>query len=144
MQRVEIEIPEKILFTHHFTISEKDINIANHMGNERILFIANDLRVLMFEHLNLLLHDAENGHGTIVANHTINYRKEGFLGDEITCHAGVTNVTECSFDLIFNFIKSDGKTLIVLRSGCVYYEYQQRKIRPLPDSYLKVFGTGNP
>lgn len=139
MQRVVIDIPDKILYSYTFTISQDDINEANHMGNERILVLANEIRGKMFGYLQLQLNDAVNGHGTIIANHSIQYKNEGFLGEEITCHTGILNITECSFDLIFQFLKNNGKTLALLRSGCVYYEYGNRKIRPLPERFLEVF-----
>ena len=140
MERVSITLPDKILFTYHFSIAPEDINEANHMGNERILVFANSIRAEMFEYLQLKLNDAANGHGTIVANHTIHYKNEGFLGDEITCNVGVDNLTDCSFDLVFQFVKMNGKILASLRTCCVYYEYKERKIRPLPSSFIQAFG----
>ena len=83
MQRVQIDFPETTLFTYQFTIVEEDINIANHVGNERILVLANHSREKMFEHLNLKLYDLNELHGIVVANHTINYKSEGFLNDII-------------------------------------------------------------
>ena len=143
MERVNINLPEQILFSHQFTIEQEDINEANHMGNERILVYANSIREKMFNHLGLLLNDAENGHGTIVANHSIRYKNEGFLQDVITCETGINNITEYSFDLIFHFVKDNGNTLAIVRTGCVYYAYEQRKIRPLPDSFIIAFSKNN-
>ena len=139
MERVKINVPDKFLFSCQFNIDEADINEAKHMGNERILTFANIIRANMFEQLKLKLNDEINGHGTIVANHSIHYKNEGFLGDEITCKVGVSTITECSFDLIFHFTKDTNKDLALLRTGCVYYEYEQRKIRPLPESFLNAF-----
>ncbi len=139
MERVKIHLPERFLYTHQFFIKPEDINEANHMGNERILVYANRVREQMFQHLNLKLNDEINGHGTIVANHSIHYKNEGFLDDVIICNAGVSTVTECSFDLIFQFVKQDGKVLALVRTGCVYYEYSQRKIRHLPEDFTNIF-----
>lgn len=139
MERVKINLPARFLFSYQFTIEAADINEANHMGNERILVYANSIRAKMFDGLQLKLNDEINGYGTIVANHSIHYKSEGFLGDVITCHAGVNNITECSFDLIFQFLKNNDRTLALLRTGCVYYEYEQRKIRPLPEDFIHTF-----
>lgn len=139
MERVKIHLPEKFLYSCQFKIEQEDINEANHMGNERILVHANVIRSKMFDHLDLKLNDDVNGHGTIVANHSIHYKREGFLGDEITCNTGVSTITECSFDLIFQFLKNNGQPLALLRTGCVYYEYELRKIRHLPESFVQAF-----
>ncbi len=139
MQRVKIEIPQRILYSFPFTITQADINIAEHMGNERILVFANTVRENFFAYFKLNYVDVENKVGIIVANHTINYKSEGFLGDEIVCEVGVDTITECSFDLIFHFIKNQERSLAVLRTGCVYFNFKERKINALPDSYLQVF-----
>ena len=127
MERIKITIPEKILFSYSFTIQPEDINEVHHVGNERVLVFANTIRAKLFEHLQLSLNDVEKGYGTIVANHSVHYKKEGFSGDEIVCHVGVNTITECSFDLVFHFMKNDKDTIILLRTGCVYYDYKNRK-----------------
>lgn len=132
MERVKISLPSKILFTTVFTIGKDDINEANHMGNERILVFTNAIRSPFFRHLQLTENDFEKLEGTIVVNHSIHYLSEGFLGDIIRCEVGITNLSECSFDVVFNFKKNDGKTMAVVRSGCVYFDYAVRKIRALP------------
>ena len=140
MKKLIIEIPLTVWHRCNFQIKEEDINESDHMGNERILHHANLVRYNFFESLNLLPPDEE--HGFIIVNHSIVYKSEGFLGDTVVCEAGVTNPTECSFDLIFHFIKSSAqKTLAVVRSGLVYFDYQNRKIRHLPDKYLSLFPT---
>ena len=139
MQRVSIEFPSPILYSYTFTINADDINIADHMGNERILVLANTLREKMFEHLQIPLFDLQNRHGIVVANHCIQYKSEGFLGDEILLNAAVNDITECSFDLYFQFLKNNGKTMALLKTGCVYFDFETRKIMALPESYLRAF-----
>lgn len=74
----------------------------------------------------------------VVANHTINYKSEGFLNDIITCYGSIDTLTECSFDLLFHF-KENGKTLAMLQTGCIYYDFQTRKIKAFAESYNIVF-----
>jgi len=139
MERVSINLPATTLFSYSFKIEENDINYANHMGNERILVLANTIRTKFFMHLNLPENDSETKFGTIVANHSIHYKNEGFLGDEISCGVGVNTITACSFDLVFHFIKNTGKTLALVRTGCVYYDYKERKIHALPQNFIQAF-----
>lgn len=140
MTRIDITVPDKILFETHFFIKEEDINFANHMGNERILVFANTVRTNFYKHLDLLEGDWANGHGTIVANHSVKYITEGFLDDEIICKVGVNELTTCSFDMVMHFIKKETqKTLALVRSAVVYFDYNERRIRELPQSYLDKF-----
>jgi len=140
MTRIEINIPEKVLYETIFTIKAADINFANHMGNERILVFANNVRTDFYKHLELLEGDWENGHGTIVANHTVKYVSEGFLGDEIICKVGIGALTSCSFDMVMHFVKKESNiTLALVRSAVVYFDYKERRIRELPQSYTERF-----
>jgi acyl-CoA thioesterase FadM len=133
MNKVKIEIPAAVLFRTEFQIKEEDINEADHMGNERILHHANLIRYDFFTTINVL---PEKDHGLIIASHSIQYKSEGFSGDTILCEISVSNLTECTFDLVMHFIKqSTNKTLAVVRSGIVYFDYQNRKIRHLPSYY---------
>jgi acyl-CoA thioester hydrolase len=137
MEKIKIELPHIVLFRTEFNIAPDDINEAGHMGNERILHHANWIRYECFTSINVM---PEPGHGLIVANHSIQYRCEGFLNDTISCEVGVGNQTECSFDLFTHFVKNpSGKTLAVVRSGLIYFDYQYRKIRHLPKVYGKIF-----
>jgi acyl-CoA thioesterase FadM len=137
MERVKIIIPEKILYQQRFTIVEADINEVNHMGNERVLVFVNSIKEGFFTALNLIANSKTEG--LIFANHSINYKNEGFLGDEIVCHVGVNNITECSFDLISHFIKSNSTTLAIVRTGIIYFDYETRKIKALPESFITAF-----
>lgn len=139
MQYVTIELPSKILFSYHFKIEKNDINDAKHMGNERILVLANSIRSSFFNYLSLKENDITNHSGIIIANHTIRYKNEGFIDDEITCHVGVNNVTECSFDLIYHFVKLNNVTMAIVRTGCVYYNYDDKLKQLLPNDFIKVF-----
>lgn len=139
MTRVEIELPNKILFNHHFKIQKEDINHAKHMGNERILIFANNIRTLFYENLQLADVDWDKGEGTIIANHAIKYISEGFLDDEICCEVGVANLSSCSFDLVFHFIKKNKQSLALIKTACVYFNYHDKKIKELPVSFIEAF-----
>lgn len=140
MQKIKIELPENILYTETFPITDADINIANHMGNERVLVFANTIRENMFKALQLNMFDLENQLGIVIANHIAVYKAEGFLGDNIKCEAVINEVTECSFNLIFHFIKENGKTLALLSTLCVFFDFNQRKIKELPSDFVHLFG----
>ncbi|MCB9033745.1 MAG: thioesterase family protein [Chitinophagales bacterium] len=140
MERIQIDIPEKVLFTYTFTIAKQDINFANHMGNEMILVYANTIRPKFFEHLQLEEMDSIAQTGTIVVNHQIVYKSEGFLHDEITCAIGVCNFTSYGFDAVFHFIKKkENKTLAILKTGVVYFDYFNKRVHKLPMAYIEKF-----
>ena len=142
MERIKIKLPEHFIYREYFTIEQEDINMAQHMGNERILVHANSVRHRFFKYINFPEYDAQNQCGSIIANHSIVYKSEGFFNDKIECEAGFTNCTDTSFDLVMHFIKNGFQTLAIVRTGIVYYDYQKREVMNMPE-VIKIFYTEN-
>ena len=59
-----------------------------------------------------------------------------FLGTNLAQLRDAANTPE----LLKPIFETDlDKILALLRTGCVYYEYEQRKIRHLPDDFIQAF-----
>ncbi len=138
MKREKIEFPEKILWSGKRVIAESDINYANHMGNERILVWADEIRASFLRSIGWDEKSFEGGKGVIVANHTIVYQSEGFLGDEVNIDVAVDYLTEYSFDVVARLKKNGSeKNMIVIRTGVVCFDYNKREIAEIPEIFLK-------
>lgn len=142
MEKIKINFTEPVLFSNSFYIIEEDINFAGHMGNERILHWANQIRHSFYRHQGVMEIDPKTMIGTIVANHSIVYKSEGFLNDLIRAEVAVNNITSCSYDLIIRFTKKEtGQVLALLRSGTVCFNYQTREIAEIPQELLHAITT---
>lgn len=138
MKKERIDFPEKILWAANRTIAASDINYANHMGNERILVWADEIRTSFLNGIGWDEKSFQEGAGVIVANHTIVYQSEGFLDDEVLIEVGIDNLTEYSFDIVIRTKKSDsGRNMVVLRTGVVCFNYQKREIQSIPEQFLQ-------
>lgn len=138
MKREKIEFPEKILWSGKRIIAEPDINYANHMGNERILVWADDIRASFLRSIGWDENSFREGKGVIVANHTIAYQSEGFLGDEVNIDVAVDYLTDYSFDVVIRLRKSGSeKNMIVMRTGVVCFDYKKREVAEIPENFLK-------
>jgi len=137
MKKEKIDFPEKVIWSGKRTIVESDINYANHMGNERILVWADDIRNNVLESIGWIMESFESGSGVIVANHTIVYQSEGFLGDRINIEVGIDYLTEYSFDMVIR-LKKEGasRNFIIMRTGVVCFDYESRKIAAIPERFL--------
>ena len=136
MKKERIIFPDKIIWSEFQTIKAEDINRAGHMGNERILVWADEIRRRALKNIGWS-EDEVSSHGIIVANHTIVYQSEGFLGDEIGIDVGVDFITEFSFDMVLR-LKKIGATrnLIMMRTGVVCFDYEKREVAKIP---LQIF-----
>ncbi|HCZ36928.1 MAG TPA: thioesterase, partial [Cytophagales bacterium] len=48
MARVELTLPDKFIFETQLTVRASDLNYGNHVGNDRILTLMQEARVLFY------------------------------------------------------------------------------------------------
>ena len=101
--RIKLEIPDQFDFTCDITLRVTDMNYGNHLGNDRILVLAQECRVLFLKSLDCTEFDLFGG-SIIQADAAIVYKSEGHAGDIIRCNLKVMNVLRSSFDLLYQFL----------------------------------------
>ena len=77
------------------------------------------------------------GVGMIMADVTIEFKKELFYGDIVIASVGSSNLSRIGFDIIYKLEKeSAGKKLIIAiaRTGMICYDYEKKKIVSVPDA----------
>lgn len=113
------------------------------MGNERILVWADQIRNEFLKSLGWDEKVVMGEAGVIVANHTIVYQSEGFLGDKILIEVGIDFLTEFSFDIVIRTRKENSeRNFIVLRTGIVCFDYVKREIHPIPERFFTQLQKG--
>lgn len=143
MKKEKIVFPEKILWSGSRIIEKEDINYAHHMGNERILVWADQIRNEFLRSIGWDEQQFIENAGVIVANHTIVYQSEGFLGDKIIIEVGVDYLTECSFDIVIRTRKEGAeRNMVILRTGIVCFNYQRREIQTIPEIFYQKLAQG--
>src|SRR5690606_19817602 len=126
-----------VLWSSSRVIASEDINFAQHMGNERILVWADQIRNEFLKSLGWDEKVVMGEAGVIVANHTIVYQSEGFLGDKILIEVGIDFLTEFSFDIVIRTRKENSeRNFIVLRTGIVCFNYAKREIQAIPERFF--------
>lgn len=143
MKKEKIVFPEKVLWSTSRSIEKEDINYAHHMGNERILVWADQIRNHFLSSIGwnekVVLEQA----GVIVANHTIVYQSEGFLGDNIKIEVGIDHLTDYSFDIVIRTKKEGAeKNMVILRTGIVCFNYSTREIQTIPEQFFQKLKMG--
>lgn len=140
MARVKISIPdEKPLFTTQIPLRITDMNYGNHLGNDRMLAIAQEVRMQWLQsigHSELNIGDC----GLIMADAMVTYKNEGLYGDILTINLFASEITNLSFDLLFQVrTKRTEKELLIaqIKTGMVAFDYRQKQVVALPNSFVQ-------
>lgn len=136
MARVKIKFPgQKPLASVAVAVRITDINYGGHLGNDRLLSIIHEARMIALSQQGFTELDA-GGHGLIMADLMIAYRGEGFYGDVMTIDLFVEELTERTFDLLYQ-ISTWRKGLKVevahAKTGMAAIDYKTRKITQISE-----------
>lgn len=141
MARVLIELPQEWLFRARLAVRVADVNYGGHLGNDRVLGLAHEARVVWLSSLGLSEKDV-GGAGLIMADAALVFRAEAFLGDELDVDLGVTEVRRSGFELVYRLTRvSDGAEIAVVKTGMVCFDYAARKVARVPESFAVRLGA---
>jgi acyl-CoA thioester hydrolase len=131
MSRVKIKFPdEKPLFTATISVRINDINYGGHVGNDAILTIVHEARMLMLAS-NGYTEMKAGGNSMIMADTMLAYKNEAFYGDVLNIDIYATEITRLSFDLLYRVsVAKDGKQMDIahVKTGMVCFDYDARKV----------------
>jgi len=143
MARVKIELPEKFIFKTEIAIRVTDLNYGGHLGNDSVLSICHEARLRFLKHLGYSELDVE-GSGIIMADAAIQYKGEGFYGDELIIEIGVNDFTKKGCDFVYRLTnKETGKIIALVKTGIVFYDYINKKIMAVPLVFKEKIDAGN-
>ena len=132
MSRIKIEIPNKFIFRTEISIRITDINYGGHLGNDSLLSIIHEARVRFLQHLGYSESNVE-GNGIIMIDAGVQYKSEGFYGDELLVEIAVNDFTEIGCDFVYRLTNKNSKKEIALaKTGIVFFDYKNKKIVPVP------------
>ena len=131
MGRVKIKFPnENPLFIATIPVRIGDVNYGGHVGNDAVLSIIHEARMLMLRSKNYTEMNA-GGNSMIMADVMISYKGESVYGDVLTICIYAEEITDRTFDLLYqiytlrNGINSD---IAHAKTGMVCFDYNTRTI----------------
>lgn len=138
MPRIKLRARLLYSFQYNTTIKIRDINYGNHLGNDAVVGLLHEARIDMFSKIGCSELDL-GGHkiGIVVADLIVNYKKQGYLGDEIIIHLHIDEVERSGFR-IFYLIERDGEIIALAETGIVVYDYLKEKIAKVPEVFLNA------
>lgn len=139
MARVSIDLPDKFIFSTSLTVRINDVNYGGHLGNDAVLSMLHDARVQFLQSHNCSELDI-GGVATIMSDVAVAYKSEGHQSDELLFEIAIGEFSNSSFDIFYKVTnQTTGKLLAVAKTGIVCYDYDEGKVKPVPDSFKKRF-----
>jgi len=134
MARIHIELPEKFLFASEIAVRVADLNYGGHVGNDTILSLMQEARVLFYRSLGFESEISFEGTiGQIITDAAVQYKAQSFLGDVLIIEIGVNEFNKFGFDMFYRLTnKASGKEVARGKTGIVCFDYSHGKIARVP------------
>jgi acyl-CoA thioesterase FadM len=135
MARIKVDLPENYSFSVAIPIRITDINYGGHVGNDAILSLVHEARMLYLKTLGYTELDF-GGLGLIMADAAIEFKTELFYGDPLTISLACGDFTRIGFDIYYRLAKNTGDRTVLaaaVKTGMVCFDYERKKVVALPD-----------
>lgn len=138
MNRVKIDIPEKLPFSTRMSVRITDLNYGNHVGNPIFLSLAHEARMLYLKSMGYSELNIENV-SLIMADAAIEFKAELLYGDEVNIEVGLGGHSRVGFDLLYRITGwRNGESFLAakIKTGLICYDYTLKKTVALPAAAL--------
>lgn len=136
--RVEITLPERFIFSTRLRVRASDVNYGGHLGNDSVLTLLQESRVLFFQSLGFNDEAKIEGDvGQIIADFIVQYKAESFMGDILDIHLAIENVHRYGFEMVYQIVRDDEKEIARAKSNNLCFDYTKRKIASVPAPFLE-------
>lgn len=137
MARIKIDLPGKFIFKTEIPVRITDINYGGHLGNDSLLSIIHEARVRFLNYFSYSESDVE-GTGIIMIDSAIQYKSEGFYGDELIVEIAVNEFSSIGCDFVYRITnKNTSKEISLAKTGIVFFNYEKRKTAPVPEKFKR-------
>lgn len=136
MPRVKLTELQSYEFQYDLTVRATEINYAGHLGNEALLALVHEARAVLLRQLNFLtlVRDSQRV-GLTIADLAINFIAEAFAHDQLVVDSQISELRKKSFRL-FHRIRRSEKSIALIETGLVAFDYQTRQVVPLPENFI--------
>ncbi|MDB5201446.1 MAG: thioesterase [Ferruginibacter sp.] len=136
MARIRIELPAGKLFTATIPVRITDINYGNHLGNDALVSILHEAR-MQWLRSGGYTELAIEGIGLIMSDLGIEYKKEGFYGDQLTVNLSLGEQSASSFELFYEVKNQEDALVAKAKTGMICYDYSLKKVTAIPTAFAE-------
>ena len=138
MPKIKLSEKSDYCFRYQTILKIRDINYANHLSNDAVVSLLNEARIDMFKKIGCTESAlGEPGTGIVIADLVVNYKNQGYLGDEISIYSDIGEIQQKSFRIFYKMEKGDD-LMVLAETGIVVYDYQNKQIATVPKVFLKA------
>ena len=140
MARVKLPMPKEFCFKTEIPLRINDINYGGHLGNDSVLTLAHEARLRCMKEVGFSELDC-GGAGTIMTDSVIVYKNQGYYGDTLEIQVSVGEFSNLGCDFFYLLKnKENGKEIARVKTGVVFYDYNEGRVVPVPEKFKAVFG----
>lgn len=134
MARLQLDLPERFIFSTELVIRASDINYGGHVGNDAILSLMQEARIVLYRQLGFASEISFEGSvGQIISDALILYKSESFLGDIVVIKIAIADFNKYGFDMLYLIEnKATGKEVARGKTGVVCFDYDRKKVSSVP------------
>ena len=135
MARVKVALPDTFSFTTEVLVRITDLNYGGHLGNDALLGILHEARVLFLRSLGVPSdYDPITKLGLIMVDAAVEYKGEAFHGDVLRVQLAAVEQNKYGFDVVYHVHNQAGKEIARAKTGMLCFDYNVRKLRLLPEA----------
>jgi acyl-CoA thioesterase FadM len=139
MPKVQIQTPESYQHTSIIKVRVTDLNYGNHLANDKIQTYLQEARIDFLAEHGLSELNVGSNTSLIQGDAAIVFKSEGFLHNEIEVKIAIDDISNSSFDFVYQLTNlSTNKLLALAKTRMVCFDYEVRKVRPVTDELLKI------
>lgn len=144
MARLTLDLPDQFLFSTQLVVRVSDLNYGGHVGNDSMLALMQEARVLFYNHLGFKSEiEFEGKVGQIISDAVVIYKSESFLGNKLTIQIAARDFNKYGFDLVYRITnETTGREAARGKTGIVCYDYDKRRVASIPTSLLAKLRDG--
>lgn len=141
MPRVTIDIQAPFIYSTEIDIRVSDINYGQHVGHDTLISILHEARVRFLIHHGFDEADT-SGTGLVIADLAICYLSQAFYPERLKVDIAVADFNKYGCDIYYQVFRSETEELVLkAKTGILFYDYQTRKVAPVPKDFLARFNT---
>lgn len=138
MPRIEINLPDKFIFSTEIPLRISDINYGGHLGNDSVLSIFQEARIRFLKQFGYSEIDIE-GSSIIMTDSAIQYKSQGYYGDILIVELAVDDFHKVSCDFYYRAIHKFKRNIIATgKTGIAFFNYKNNKLTTVPDKFIKL------
>ena len=139
MPKLKIELPGSFPFKTEITVRVGDVNYGGHLGNDSLLTLLHETRLLFLASKGMTELDA-GGVGLTMVSAGLSFKAEAFRGDLLEVEIAVTEIGPAGFELAYKVIrKSDSKEIARAFTTMAFFDYAKRRLSKTPSIFPETF-----